>query len=188
MKYGYARVSTNKQSNEGNSLESQKNLLLENGVEKIYEEKFTGTKMERPELEKLLNVLKEGDVLVVCKLDRIARTIAGGSALIEELINKGVTVNILNLGIMDSSPASKLVRNIFLSFAEFERDMIVERTSEGREVARLKDSYIEGRPKKYTKKQLDHAISLLKDNSYKEVSSLTGISISTLTRAKRKNI
>lgn len=89
---------------------------------------------------------------------------------------------------MDSSPASKLVRNIFLSFAEFERDMIVERTSEGREIARLKDSYIEGRPKKYTKKQLDHAISLLKDNSYKEVSSLTGISISTLTRAKRKNI
>lgn len=186
MIYGYDRVSTLKQSKDGNSLEAQRELLEKSGAQIIYEEKFTGTKIDRPEMDKLLSVLKPGDTLMVTKLDRIARTIAKGSELIEGLIDKGITVNILNLGIMDNTPASKLVRNIFLAFAEFERDMIVERTQEGKEIARLKEGFKEGRPKKYKKTQIDHAIKLLDSYSYTQVSELTGISVSTLTRAKRK--
>lgn len=186
MVYGYARVSTIKQSKDGNSLEAQRELLEKNGAEVIYEEKFTGTKIDRPEMDKLLKVLKEGDKVIVTKLDRIARSITKGSELIESLIDKGIVVHILNLGILDDTPASKLVRNIFLAFAEFERDMIVERTQEGKDIARLKEGFKEGRPKKYRKAQIEHALNLLNNNSYTQVSELTGISISTLTRAKRK--
>lgn len=186
MKYGYARVSTSKQYKDGNSIEYQRELLKQNGAEIIYEDKFTGTKVERPELDKLLNIAKEGDVIIVSKLDRIARSIHKGSELIESLINRGITINILNLGILNNDPTSKLIRNIFLSFAEFERDMIVERTQEGKTVARQKDNYIEGRPKKFKRKQIEHALLLLKDNSYNQVSELTGISVSTLVRAKRE--
>lgn len=186
MKYGYSRVSTLTQGRYGNSLMSQREDLEKAGAEYIYEEKFTGTKNDRPELNKLLKVLKAGDTLIVTKLDRIARSISQGSELIEQLIDRGVTVNILNLGIMDSTPASKLVRNIFLNFAEFERDMIVERTQEGKAVARTKADFKEGRPVVYGRVQIKHALELLKNNSYSQVSEMTGISISTLTRAKRK--
>ncbi|MFG6344653.1 MAG: recombinase family protein [Lachnospiraceae bacterium] len=186
MKYGYARVSTLNQGKNGNSLKSQREDLEKAGVNKVYEEKFTGTKNDRPELNKLLEVLQPGDMLVVTKLDRVARSISQGSELIEQLISKGIAVNILNLGIMDNTPASKLIRNIFLSFAEFERDMIIERTQEGKTVAREKADFREGRPITYGKAQINHALELLKNNSYSQVSEMTGISISTLTRAKRK--
>ena len=74
----------------------------------------------------MLEILKPGDTLMVTKLDRFARSMTQGRELVNELINKGIKVNILNIGMMDNTPASKLIRNIFFSFAEFERDMIVE--------------------------------------------------------------
>jgi len=185
VKYGYCRVSTLKQGKDGNSLEAQKELLLSAGADEIYEEKFTGTKIDRPELDKLLEKIQPGDTLVVTKLDRIARSISKGTELIEKLIGMGVAVNILNLGVLDNTPSSRLVRNIFLSFAEFERDMIVERTTEGRDLARQKDGYREGRPKKFRREQIEHALQLLNSNSYSRVSDMTGISIATLKRAKR---
>lgn len=184
-KYGYARVSTRRQG-DGNSLEAQKELLISNGADYIFEEKFTGTKIDRPELDKLLEEIDEGDTLIVTKLDRMARSISQGTELIESLINRGVTVHILNLGVLDNTPASRLVRNIFLSFAEFERDMIVERTQEGKAIAKLKPDYRDGRPIKYGQKQLQHALMLLNEYSYTQVADMTGISVSTLTRAKRR--
>lgn len=190
MIYGYARVSTKGQAKEGNSLESQIEILKSNGAVKIYSDSFTGTKTDRPEFNKLLAELKAGDILIVTKLDRLARSITQGSELVNQLINKGIKVNILNIGIMDNTPASKLVRNIFLSFAEFERDMIVERTQEGKAIAKTKDGFKEGRPKKYTDKQLDNALSMLTvnggDRSYNEVAELLGISKSTLIRENNK--
>lgn len=186
MKYGYARVSTLNQGKNGNSLKSQREDLEKAGAKTIYEEKFTGTKNDRPELNKLLKVLQPGDMLIVTKLDRVARSISQGSELIEQLLAKGVSVNILNLGIMDNTPASRLIRNIFLSFAEFERDMIVERTQEGKAIARAREDFREGRPVTYGRAQINHALELLKNNSYSQVSEMTGISVSTLTRAKRK--
>ncbi len=135
MKYGYARVSTKGQARDGNSLESQEKALKEAGAEKIYMDAFTGTKAHRPELDKLIKVLSDGDMLIVTKLDRIARSTIQGIELIESLLNKGVVVHVLNIGIMDNTPTGRLIRNIFLAFAEFERDMIVERTQEGKAIA-----------------------------------------------------
>lgn len=148
MIYGYARVSTNGQAKDGNSLESQAKTLLSNGAEIIFKDSFTGTARHRPELDKLMSQLQSGDTLVVTKLDRIARSAIHGSQLISELLERDVTINILNMGKMDNTPASKLIRIVFFGFAEFERDMIAERTAEGKEIARLKDGYREGRPNK----------------------------------------
>lgn len=187
MIYGYARVSTKYQGSDGNSLENQKIILRENGVEVIYEDSFTGTKIDRPEFNKLLNVIQKGDTLIVTKLDRFARSMIQGSEIVNKLINDDVKINILNIGVMDNTPASKLIRNIFFSFAEFERDMIVERTQEGKAIARTKKEFTEGRPKVHAKKRIEYALSLLNVNggtmSYKEVSELTNISKSTLIRA-----
>lgn len=186
MIYGYARVSTKGQAKDGNSLEVQETLLKSNGAEMIFFDAFTGKVNDRPEFKKLLAKIHEGDTLICTKLDRIARSLQQGSVLINELINKGIRVNILNIGILDNTPSSKLIRNIFFAFAEFERDMIVERTQEGKAIAKQKADFREGRPKLYSKKQIDHAIQLKESNSYKQVEELTGISKSTLIRAKRK--
>lgn len=184
--YGYCRVSTKGQAKDGNSLEAQQDLLKQNGAVEIYSDSFTGTKSDRPELNKLLKKLQPGDTLIVTKLDRIARSLNQGSILINDLLEKGIKVHILNIGIMDNTPSSKLIRNIFFAFAEFERDMIVERTAEGKAIAKTKEGFKEGRPEKYNKKQLLLAVDLLKIHSYNEVEAMTGISKSTLQRAKRK--
>lgn len=185
MIYGYARVSTKNQAKDGNSLEAQEKALRAAGASKIYADAFTGTKTERPEFEKLLHILKEGDTLAVTKLDRFARSMAQGSELVSSLINRGIKVYILNIGMMDNAPASKLIRNVFFAFAEFERDMIVERTQEGKSIAKTNPDFREGRPKKFKRAQIEHALDLLKSNSYRQVEQLTGISKSTLIRARR---
>jgi DNA invertase Pin-like site-specific DNA recombinase len=91
---------------------------------------------------------------------------------------------------MDNTPASKLIRNVFFSFAEFERDMIIERNQEGKAIAKTKEGFKEGRPKSYNDKQLYHALSLLTvnggDKSYNEVVEITGISKGTLIRENNK--
>lgn len=188
MIYGYSRVSTKGQAKDGNSLESQEKALREAGANKIYTDAFTGTKTDRPEFDKLLAEIKAGDTLVVTKLDRFARSMAQGSELVSELIDRGIRVYILNIGILDNTPASKLIRNVFFAFAEFERDMIVERTQEGKAIAKQNPEFREGRPKKYSKKQVEHALGLLRDHSYRQVEDLTGISKSTLIRAKKLKI
>lgn len=186
MIYGYSRVSTKGQAKDGNSLESQEKALREAGATKIFTDTFTGTKTDRSEFDKLMGEIKEGDTLVVTKLDRFARSMSQGSELVSELIDRGIRVYILNIGVLDNTPASKLIRNVFFAFAEFERDMIIERTLEGKAIAKQNPDFREGRPKKYSKKQVEHALELLKDHSYKQVEDLTGISKSTLIRAKRK--
>lgn len=186
MKYGYIRVSTAKQANDGNSLEAQENQLLENGIpkENIFKDVYTGVKADRPNFTKLLKILKDGDTLVVTKLDRFARSMIEGSKIVNELIEKGVKVHVLNIGMMDNTPNSRLIRNIFFSFAEFERDMIVERTQAGKEIAKQDPDFRDGRPKKYTKKQLEYAkqLKLEEKKTYKQIQLLLGISKATLCR------
>lgn len=186
MKYGYIRVSSKNQKSDGNSLEVQMDAVRSAGAEKVFVETYTGVKLERPEFTKLLNVVKQDDMIIVTKMDRFARTVAQATETITTLIDKGIVVYVLNLGVLDNSSMSVLVRNLLLSFAQFERDLIIERTQEGRAIARLKPDYREGRPKKYKKQQIDLALSLLDNHSYSQVSLMTGISISTLTRAKRE--
>lgn len=185
--YGYARVSTKGQAKDGNSLEAQEKALREAGATEIYSDAFTGTKADRPEFDRLINDrLKAGDTLIVTKLDRFARSMSQGSELVSKLIDRGIKVYILNIGVMDNTPSSKLIRNIFFAFAEFERDMIVERTQEGKTIAKQKPEFREGRPKKYDEMQIDNALNLLKEYSYSQVVKLTGISKATLIRAKNR--
>lgn len=186
MIYGYARVSTKGQAKDGNSLEAQEQALRANGAEIVYSDSFTGTKTDRPELSKLLDSVQPGDTIIVAKLDRIARSVTQGIELVDSLLAKDVTVNILNMGTLNNSTTGKLIRNIMFAFAEFERDMIVQRTQEGKAIARTKAGYKEGRPKAKDAKQRAQAVELLKDHSYKEVSDLLGISKSTLIRYKRE--
>ena len=145
-KKGYGRVSTKGQQRDGNSLEDQRSKLEDAGCDEIVLEAYTGTKMDRPKFTKLLAELEPGDTLVVTKLDRFARTASEGSALVKELLERGVAVHILNMGLIENTPTGRLILNVLLSFAEFERDMIVERTSEGKAQARATNpDYKEGR-------------------------------------------
>lgn len=149
MIYGYGRVSSTTRyagGEDGVSLESQEQKLQDAGCEEIVLEAYTGTKMERPKFTKLIEKLEAGDTLVVCKLDRFARTSAEGSLLIRELVNRGVKVNILNMGIADNTPMGKLMVTMLLAFAEYERDMIIERLNDGKAEAKAKNpDYKEGR-------------------------------------------
>ena len=186
MKYGYVRVSSRNQKVEGNSLEAQIKAVKDAGADEVCIEVYTGTRIERPELNILLEKLCEGDTLIVTKMDRFARTVAQATEIINKLLDAGVIIHVLNLGILDNSSMSVLMRNLLLSFAQFERDLIVERTQEGRKLARQNPDYREGRPKKFNKQQIDLALELLERHSYSQVSMMTGISISTISRAKRK--
>ena len=146
MRYGYARVSSIGQQRNGNSLDAQIELLKQRGAEVIVSECFTGRKVDRPKFTELLEKLQPGDELIVCKLDRFARSSKHGADLIQELVNRGVRVNILNMGIADNTSTGKLLLNIMFAFAEYEADMIAERTSEGKAEKRATDpNYKEGR-------------------------------------------
>ena len=187
MIYGYARVSTTGQATNGNSLEEQEQALREQGCDEIIVEQYTGTKTERPKFSELLEKLQRGDTLKVTKLDRFARNTEDGGRVIKELLSKGVKVHILNMGVIDDSPVGRVIYHVFLIFAEFERDMIVERTQAGKAVARTKAGFKEGRPEVYSKEQKSLAVNLLlQGNSYTKVSAMTGLSKSTLTRAMRE--
>ena len=168
MVYGYARVSTMGQAREGNSLEAQVSALRQAGAERIYRDVFSGKSERRPQLDRLLKLINYGDTLV----------------LLETLSERGVIVEVLNMGIIDDTPTGKLIRNIMLSFSEFEHDLIVQRTQEGKAIARQNADFKDGRPKKFSRVQLDHALELLETHSYKQVERLTGISVTTIYRAK----
>lgn len=179
--YGYARVSGTSQD-----LEAQIQALRDAGATVIYREKVTGTSRDRTEFNKLLNTLETNDTLIVTKLDRFARTAEDAITVIRGLVKRGVRVNILNMGTVEDTTTGRLMLTILAGFAEFERDMIVERLAEGKAIARQRKDFREGRPRKYSREQLNHAMKLLEDNSYTKVEAMTGISKATLTRYRRK--
>ena len=186
MVRGSARVSSKGQEKYGNGLETQTSELKAAGAEIIYTDAYTGAKCSRPNFDKLLAELEPNDTLMVTKLDRFARSITQGNEIITQLIDKGVKVHILNMGVLDSSPTNSLLRNIMLAFAEFERQLILDRTSSGKTYARENNpNYKEGRPKVYSEEQINLAMSLLGTHSYRQVEKMTGISKSTLLRARR---
>lgn len=185
MIYGYTRVSTKKQL-DGFGLEVQKKEILSKYPDAlIIEEQFTGTKVNRPIFNNLLDNLEVNDILVVSKLDRFARNTVDGIKVVELLFKKKVAIHILNIGLLEDTPMGRFFLTTMLAVAELERNMIVERTQTGKEIARLKDDYKEGRPKKFTDDQLYEAVLLLSSHSYREVISITGISKSSLVRARK---
>ncbi|OIU71199.1 recombinase family protein [Rossellomorea aquimaris] len=188
--YGYARVSTVEQS-----LEAQIKALQEAGVSEIYKDKATGKNTKREGLQALLSILHAGDTLVITKLDRIARNVKEGIQLIDELAEKGIKLHVLNMGLFDGTATSKLLRNILLSVAEWEREMILERQREGIAIAKAQGKY-KGKPKKYTDKNpaLVHALDLFANRStngktVKEICEITKVSRASLYNiAKDKGI
>ena len=189
MIYGYARVSTATQGRDGNSLEDQVAALEKYGCQEIVKEAFTGKTMERPKFQELLDSLQEGDTLVVCKLDRFARTTIEGVQTVRELFERGIRVHILNMGLIENTLTGNLILTVMLAFAEYERGMIVERTQTGKALAKQDPNYREGRPKKFIQEQLRHGLALLdQGKSYRQIADLMGISKSTLIRARREQM
>ena len=139
--------------------------------------------------------LETNDTLVVTKLDRFCRNVVEGLDSINKLMDKGVRIHILNMGLIEDTPMGKLIITNLLAFAEFERSMIIERTQSGKEVAKAKAEaegrkFKEGRPQKHSNDRIDKALSMLTVNggnmSYNEVADLLKISRSTLIRANNK--
>ena len=152
MKIGYARVSTKNQE-----LDLQLDALKENGCQQIYQEKVSGAKRERPELQKLLDQLRADDIVVIWKLDRLARSLKDLVTLVNEIEAKGAGLQSLNDHIDTTTPHGKLTFHIFAALAEFERDIISERTKAGLEAARARGRK-GGRPKGLSKKAQHTAI------------------------------
>lgn len=152
MKIGYARVSTQDQD-----LSLQLDALKTAGCGKIYKEKMTGSTRDRPELQKLLDQLREGDIVVIWKLDRLARSLKDLVNLVNEIQEKGGALHSLNDQIDTTTPHGKFTFHVFAALAEFERDIIRERTKAGLTAARARGR-VGGRPKGLSKKAQHTAI------------------------------
>ena len=157
MKIGYARVSTKDQE-----LENQKARLTEAGCELFFEEKISGVAKKRPQLAELLNQLRKGDVVVVTKLDRLARSTAELLRIAEALNEKSAGLQSLDEPWADTTtPAGKMIMTVFGGIAEFERSLILTRTQEGREAAQARGVAF-GRPSKLRADQKQVACDLVK--------------------------
>lgn len=175
--FGYARVST-----EAQNLDRQLDALENYGVDMIYNEKMSGTKKNRPELTKLLDRITEGDTVVVESLSRLGRSTKDLIKLTETFQSKGVNLVSLKESIDTNSPTGKLLFTLMSAIAQFERDVIADRTREGLKSARARGR-IGGRPRA-DPEQVKKAVKLYKTEQYtiKEIEELTGIKKSTLYR------
>lgn len=152
MKIGYARVSTHDQD-----LSLQLDALQQNGCEKIFEEKVTGTTKERPQLQQLLDQLRPEDIVVIWKLDRLARSLQDLVSLVNQIRDKGASLQSLNDQIDTTSAQGKFTFHIFAALSEFERDIISERTKAGLAAARARGRK-GGRPKGLSRKAQHTAV------------------------------
>ena len=173
--FGYARVSTEQQN-----LDRQLDMLTQYGVDYIFNEKMTGTKRDRPELNKLLDRLMAGDTVVVESLSRLGRSTKDLIELVELFEKKQVHLVSLKEQIDTSTPAGKLLFTLMSAIAQFERDVIAERTREGLNAARGR---IGGRPRANQQK-VRQAVKLYQTGQYsvREIEELTGVKKSTLYR------
>lgn len=182
--YGYARVSTVHQD-----YATQIDDLKRAGATKIYKDKYTGTTANRPEFDKLMKVLSDGDTLIVTKLDRLARNTQDALNIVKQMNAEGVILRVLNIGTIDNSPSGRLIFTVFSAFAEFERDLIVSRTQEGKAWAKANNpNFRDGMPRKYNEDQIELAWKLHTQDhmSYSEISKRLGMSKATIYRRFRE--
>ena len=180
MVYAYARVSTLDQN-----LDRQLDMLQQKNVDQVFTEKMSGTKKNRPELDRMLSQLDEGDTVVVESLSRLGRSTKNLIELVELFQQKGVHLVSLKESVDTSTPSGKLLFTLMSAIAQFEQDTIAERTSEGLKAARARGR-VGGRPRTDDRK-LQQARDLYASGSYtiREIEELTGVKKSTLYRNLR---
>ena len=173
---GYMRVSTGEQS-----LDLQRDALARTGCERIYDDVCSGRATDRPGLSKALDAAREGDVLVVWKLDRIGRSLPHVVGLVGDLQKRGVGLKVLTGDVDTTTATGRLVFGIFATLAEFERDLIHERTMAGLAAARARGR-AGGRPRVMTKPKLKAAMTMMadRDNAARDIAAELGVSLSTL--------
>ncbi len=179
MQIGYARVSTREQS-----FDLQIDALKKAGCKKIYRETISGSRTERQVLNDLMQNIRSGDVLIIWKLDRLGRSLKHLIELVNELLEKNVGLKSLNDPIDTTTAQGRLVFNIFASLAEFERELIRERTQAGLTAARARGK-LGGRPKGLSKKAeaKSYAAAALyreRELSVQQIADELGIAKSTL--------
>ncbi len=179
MNIGYARVSTQDQN-----LDLQNDALRAAGCENIYTDKMSGAKTKRPGLEEILGFIRKGDTLVVWRLDRLGRSLKHLIQVLNQLEERGVYFKSIQESLDTSTPGGKLIFHVFGALAEFERDIIKERTLAGLAAARARGRK-GGRPRKLTKKQITMAKQLMGDQSIPidEICKTMGVSKATLYRS-----
>lgn len=158
---GYARVSTTDQN-----LDAQLDQLKQHGCERIYQEKISGVKRDRPQLALMLDYVREGDTVTVCKLDRIARSTAHLLEIVDILEKKKVAFRVLNIDLDTSKATGKLMLTMLGAIATFEREMMLERQREG--IARAKEKGVYKGRKATAKEKSGKVLELLKQGQTKE--------------------
>lgn len=180
MLIGYARVSTSDQK-----LDAQSDALNAVGAERIYSDKVSGSKRERPELDRLLDHLRPDDVVVVTKYDRLARSLRDLLDLVEAIEERGAGFRSLAEDIDTTTPAGRLVFHVFASIAQFERERIAERTREGLKAAKLRGR-VGGRPSALNTDQKDEVRRMRDEEqrSIRDISRLFNVSERTVRRVQ----
>lgn len=179
MHIGYARVSTNAQD-----LEDQRQQLAAAGCQRIFAEKFSGARADRPELKRLLEHVRAGDVVTVTRLDRLARSTRGLLDLVDQLNQAGAGFRSLAEPWADTtSPAGKMVMTVMAGIAEFERSLIIERTQRGQQAARERGVQFGARPKLSDAQIQEARAQIAAGGSVAEVSKRLNVHRSTLHRA-----
>lgn len=182
MKIGYARVSTNEQN-----LDRQYDQLIAHGCERIFQEKITGSQKERPELERMIDILRNGDTVVITELTRLSRSVKDLFEIVETIHSRRADIKSLKEPWLDTTtPQGKLLFTIFAGISQFDRDIIRQRTLEGLSSARARGRK-GGRPKAPSQK-MELALKMYdsKDYSISEIEHASGISKSTLYRYLKK--
>jgi len=176
MKIGYCRVSTNDQN-----LDLQKDALKKAGCKKIFEDVISGAKSKRPGLNEITEYAREGDSIVVWRLDRLGRSLKDLINIVGKFETRGVELESLHESINTKSSSGKLYFHMFASLAEFERNIISERTKAGLDAARARGR-LGGRPKGLSKSKRKHAVDLYnsKEKSIKDICEIMSISKPTL--------
>ena len=183
MKIGYARVSTEEQN-----LDRQIDILKQAGCDRIYEEKVSGIKKERPELNKILDQIRMGDVIIISDLTRLSRSVKDLFSLVEQIEEKGANIKSIKESWVDTTTAQgKLMFTIFAGISQFERDLISQRTIEGLNAARARGRK-GGRPKT-NDKDITLAVKMYNSKNYSisEIIKATGVSNTTLYRYINNN-
>ena len=178
--FGYARVSTLDQN-----LDTQLDILTKAGCDRIFQDKITGMSLQRPALDELLGLLREGDTVLVARFFRLGRSRDHVIHLVHSFHQRGVHFKALDLGIDTTTPAGKFMLSVFASLAEYDRESLLEKTKAGQQLAAAQGKHI-GRPKGLNAENLGKVRKALeKGLSVAETAELTGISLSSVKRYRK---